>query len=94
MGFYQGEGRSLYLGEEFHHNRIDIVCSQISGASPALKYRWDAPRRVRTFMNLVIDSKIDPLPLISHRVPFAEGASLFDTVDRQSDSVVQAVMAS
>jgi len=93
MGFYQGEGRSLYLGEEFHHNRIDIVCSQIFGASPALKYRWDAPRRVRTFMNLVIDSKIDPLPLISHRVPFAEGASLFDTVDCQSDSVVQAVMA-
>ena len=93
MGFYQGEGRSLYLGEEFHHNRIDIVCSQISGVSPALKYRWDAPRLVRTFMDFVIDGKIDPLPLISHRVPFAEGASLFDTVDRQSDSVVQAVMA-
>lgn len=93
MGFYQGEGRSLYLGEEFHHNRIDIVCSQISGVSPALKYRWDAPRLVRTFMDFVIDGKIDPLPLISHRVPFSEGASLFDTVDRQSDSVVQAVMA-
>ncbi len=25
-GFFQGEGRGLRLGEEFHHNRIELVC--------------------------------------------------------------------
>src|SRR5204863_2348832 len=26
-GFFQGEAKGLFLGEEFHHNRIDLVCS-------------------------------------------------------------------
>ena len=38
-GFFQGEGTGLSLGEEFHHNRIRVVCSQISGLSPALDHR-------------------------------------------------------
>ena len=29
-GFYQGEGAGLHLGEEFHHNRIQIVASGAS----------------------------------------------------------------
>ena len=34
MGFFQGEARGLSLGEEFHHNRIELICSQISGVAP------------------------------------------------------------
>ena len=34
-GFMQGEGLGLRLGEEFHHNRVQVVCSQISGVAPA-----------------------------------------------------------
>jgi 2-desacetyl-2-hydroxyethyl bacteriochlorophyllide A dehydrogenase len=93
LGFFQGEARGLYLGEEFHHNRIDIVCSQISGVTPALKYRWDTQRLVTTFMGLVASGRLDLLPLISHRAPFVEGAALFDTVDRQPEVVMQAVMS-
>jgi Zinc-binding dehydrogenase/Bacterial extracellular solute-binding protein len=63
MGFFQGEARSLFLGEEFHHNRIDIVCSQISGVSPAVKYRWDGLRLATTFMGLVADGRLDLKPL-------------------------------
>jgi hypothetical protein len=37
--FLQGEGVGLRLGEEFHHNRIAIVCSQISGIRPDLAHR-------------------------------------------------------
>ena len=29
VGFYQGEGRGLMLGDEFHHNGIRVVCGQI-----------------------------------------------------------------
>ena len=31
-GFYQGGAANLRLGEEFHHNRVRIVASQIAGA--------------------------------------------------------------
>jgi threonine dehydrogenase-like Zn-dependent dehydrogenase len=93
LGFFQGEARNLFLGEEFHHNRIDILCSQISGVGPALKYRWDTARLVATFMGLVADGRLDLKPLITHVAPFAEAARLFDLLDKQADEVVQAVIA-
>ena len=34
MGFFQGETRGLHLGDEFHHNRIEVISSQISGVAP------------------------------------------------------------
>ena len=40
MGFFQGAIPGLKLGEEFHHNRIQVICSQISGVSPDASYRW------------------------------------------------------
>ena len=35
-GFYQGGAANLRLGEEFHHNRVRIVASQISGTPVGL----------------------------------------------------------
>jgi threonine dehydrogenase-like Zn-dependent dehydrogenase len=93
MGFFQGEARSLFLGEEFHHNRIDIVCSQISGVSPALKYRWDISRLVSTFMGLIAEGRLDLQPLITHVAPFAEAASLFELLDTRPNEAIQAVIA-
>jgi 2-desacetyl-2-hydroxyethyl bacteriochlorophyllide A dehydrogenase len=92
MGFFQGEARQLLLGEEFHHNRIAVVCSQISGVNPALQHRWDRLRLATTVMGLVADGRLDLKPLISHVSPFAEAAALFAQVDRQPDEVLQAVL--
>ena len=47
-GFMQGEGAGLRLGEEFHHNRVQVICSQISGVAPALQHRWDGYRLAST----------------------------------------------
>ena len=93
MGFFQGEARGLLLGEEFHHNRINIVCSQISGVSPKLSYRWDALRLATTFMDLVAERRLDLKPLISHVRPFAEARSLFELLDTRYDEAVQTVIA-
>ncbi|HYH92093.1 MAG TPA: zinc-binding alcohol dehydrogenase [Candidatus Saccharimonadales bacterium] len=34
-GFYQGEGRGLMLGDEFHHNGIRVACGQIGNVHPS-----------------------------------------------------------
>ena len=34
-GFYQGEGRGLLLGDEFHHNGIRVICGQIGNVHPS-----------------------------------------------------------
>jgi threonine dehydrogenase-like Zn-dependent dehydrogenase len=35
VGFYQGEGAGLFLGDEFHHNGIEIRSAQIGNIHPA-----------------------------------------------------------
>lgn len=39
-GFYQGQADALGLGEEFHHNRIQLVAAQVSGPTP--RRAWPA----------------------------------------------------
>lgn len=92
MGFFQGEARQLFLGEEFHHNRIAVVCSQISGVNPSLQHRWNRLRLTQTFMQLVADGRLDLRPLISHVTPFRSAAALFELLDTRPDEVMQAVL--
>ena len=36
VSYLAGEASALYLGNEFHHNRIRLVSSQAAGDSPTL----------------------------------------------------------
>jgi 2-desacetyl-2-hydroxyethyl bacteriochlorophyllide A dehydrogenase len=92
MGFFQGEATGLFLGEEFHHNRINLVCSQISGTSPELSYRWDRLRLWQTAIRLQADGVLKLRPLISHVAPFPEAASLYALLDESPETVMQAVL--
>jgi threonine dehydrogenase-like Zn-dependent dehydrogenase len=92
LGFFQGSAAGLYLGEEFHHNRINLVCSQISGLAPDLQHRWNRVRLVQTFMQLVAQGKIQVQPLVTHVLPAAEAPRLFRLLDERPAEVVQAVI--
>lgn len=92
MGFIQGEAKGLFLGEEFHHNRINLVCSQISGVAPELKYRWDKLRLQQTAVRLQAEGILNLMPLITHRAPFDRAIELFELIDRTPENVVQAVI--
>ncbi len=39
VGFYQGEGRGVWLGDEFHHNGIRVVCGQIGNIHPGWSWQ-------------------------------------------------------
>lgn len=39
-GFYQGPATALALGEEFHHNQVTLVSSQIGSLPLSLRDRW------------------------------------------------------
>ena len=92
MGFFQGELAGLRLGEEFHHNRVQLICSQISGVAPEASYRWSKPRLWRTAIELQHDGTLDLLPLISHTAPFRDAPALFERLDRGTSSLLQAVL--
>ncbi|MGV9212940.1 zinc-dependent alcohol dehydrogenase [Micromonospora sp. RB23] len=93
-GFYQGQADGLGLGEEFHHNRIQLVAAQVSGPTPApgMAGRWTGDRVAQTFMELVADRSVDPLPLVSHIVDASAVADALALLDSGADDVLQVVL--
>ena len=92
LGFFQGEASGLFLGEEFHHNRVNVVGSQIFGTDPELTYRWNRIRLVQTFMRLQTDGMIDLQPIISHVIPFEEAGEAFRILDQEPENALQVVL--
>ncbi|NRQ31971.1 zinc-binding dehydrogenase [Nonomuraea sp. NN258] len=90
-GFYQGDGVGLRLGEEFHHNQVQLVSSQIGGVASWLAHRWDVERLQRTFMRLVHDGEVEVDDLVSHVVPVDAAAEAFDLIDKHQSEVLQLV---
>ncbi|MFV0428781.1 MAG: zinc-dependent alcohol dehydrogenase [Arachnia sp.] len=91
-GFYQGAAEGLRLGEEFHHNRVRIVASQIGGVPAGLAGRWDQPRLVRTVMGLIQRGSLDVAPLVTDVVDAADVAEIFHRLDAGDPAIVQAVL--
>ncbi len=91
-GFYQGDAVGLRLGEEFHHNRVEIVASQIGGAPRGRTGQWDHDRLLRVFMTLVAERRVDVAPLISHVLEVGRVGEAFRLLDRQSDDALQVIL--
>lgn len=92
-GFFQGEAKGLYLGEEFHHNRIQLISSQISGSAARLAHRWDRWRLNQTVMQLQAQGKLDLTRLISHTFPAHRAADAFQLLDESAANALQVVLA-
>jgi 2-desacetyl-2-hydroxyethyl bacteriochlorophyllide A dehydrogenase len=91
-GFYQGEGVGLRLGDEFHHNRVRLVCSQIGGVPPDVAGRWDQARLNQTFLRLAVDRQIDPAGLVTHVMPVEEAAAAYLMLDHRPHEALQVVL--
>jgi threonine dehydrogenase-like Zn-dependent dehydrogenase len=92
LGFFQGEAQGLLLGEEFHHNRISLVCSQIGNVDPSLSYRWDRIRLIHTIMDLQTKGSLNLRPVITHVIAFKQAAQGFQILDETPDQALQVVL--
>jgi 2-desacetyl-2-hydroxyethyl bacteriochlorophyllide A dehydrogenase len=93
MGFFQGEVRGLRLGDEFHHNRIELISSQISGVAPEASHRWSKLRLWQAAVRLQHEGRLNLLPLITDTVPFAEAPALFARLDAGDPAILQSVLS-
>jgi len=91
-GFGQGEATGLRLGEEFHHNRIELVSSQIANVPARLAPRWTTLRLERTIVDLHGDGRLELEGLVSHVLPAARAADAFRLLDEHPDEAVQVVL--
>jgi threonine dehydrogenase-like Zn-dependent dehydrogenase len=91
-GFFQGGAAGLALGEEFHHNRIALVCSQIGGVARDLDHRWDRLRLDRAIMALQLKQQVDFRSLISHRFPAKDLQAAYDLIHGDPGVPAQVVL--
>jgi 2-desacetyl-2-hydroxyethyl bacteriochlorophyllide A dehydrogenase len=92
-GFYQGPATALALGEEFHHNQVTLVSSQIGGLPLSLRDRWTPERLHDTVIRLCAAGRLDPLPLVSHVIPARSAAEAYRLVDSPSPDLVQVILS-
>lgn len=91
-GFMQGEGAGLRLGEEFHHNRVQVIGSQISGVAPHLQHRWNELRLDTTVAELASTGRLNVLDLISHTFPLSRGPEAFGLLHNSPSDALQVVL--
>lgn len=92
LGFNPNPASRLNLGEEFHHNRISIVCSQIAGVNSALLNRWDVYRVEDIVVKMLYEGKLNLEPLITHEFDFSNGKEAFDFADQNPQNALQIIL--
>ena len=73
VGFYQGDAVGLALGDEFHHNGVEIRSGQIGNLHP----RWQTGQLRAFGIELVLSKRITLGGLPRLRLPVDEGAAAF-----------------
>lgn len=91
-GFYQGGAAALALGEEFHHNRVQVTASQIGSVPRHLRRRWTSARLHETTVALFASGRLDPGPLVTHVLSAKDAAAAYELVDRPPPGLLQVVL--
>jgi threonine dehydrogenase-like Zn-dependent dehydrogenase len=88
VGFYQGEASQLWLGDEFHHNGIRVVCGQIGNVHPTL----DWPSLRERVIDLVRSGQLRLGELPRLELPVEQAADAFAALKRPAE-VLQVVLS-
>ncbi|MBN1640856.1 MAG: zinc-binding dehydrogenase [Anaerolineae bacterium] len=90
-GFYQGEAHGMWLGREWHHNRLTIVVPHGCGwGHPPRDYpRWDERRAYACIVSMMRQGKLSAPGLIQPVVALDEGPAVFRQIREAPDTVIK-----
>jgi threonine dehydrogenase-like Zn-dependent dehydrogenase len=90
-GFYQGEAHGMWLGREWHHNRLNIVVPHGCGwGHPPRDYpRWDRKRAYDCIVSMMRQKKLTAPGLIQPIVSLEGGQAVFDLMRDDPDQVIK-----
>jgi threonine dehydrogenase-like Zn-dependent dehydrogenase len=90
LGFYQGGAPELRLGEEWHHNRLDMVSSMGAWGAPHRSYpAWDRPRVMRTVVELLAAGRLRTEGLPVRHFPFEHAVDAYGWLDANPNEAVK-----
>ena len=88
VGFYQGEAAGLFLGDEFHHNGVEIRSAQIGNIHPA----WSMATLRTRVIELAVSGRLILRGLPRVTFPVEKAADAFAAVTKP-ETVLQAALA-
>ena len=88
VGFYQGEAAGLFLGDEFHHNGVEIRSAQIGNIHPA----WSIALLRAQVIEIALAGRVALGSLPRVMFPVEKAADAFAAM-RKPDTVLQAALA-
>ncbi|HJS27978.1 MAG TPA: zinc-binding alcohol dehydrogenase [Anaerolineales bacterium] len=88
--WYGTRPATLDLGSHFHRSRIQIVSSQVSSLPPDVTGRWDRQRRHDLAWDLL--EEINPVDLITHRIPFENAEEAYRIVSSDPEGALQVIL--
>ena len=93
VGFYQGGAPQLRLGEEWHHNRLDMVSSMGAWGAPHRSGPgWDRARVMQTVVDLLAAGvlQVDGLPV--RWFPFEQAVEAYAWLDEHPREAVKVAL--
>jgi 2-desacetyl-2-hydroxyethyl bacteriochlorophyllide A dehydrogenase len=88
VGFYQGEAAGLFLGDEFHHNGVEIRSAQIGNIHPA----WSMALLRARVIEIALSGRLALGGLPRVTFPVDKAADAFAAI-KKPDTVLQAALA-
>jgi 2-desacetyl-2-hydroxyethyl bacteriochlorophyllide A dehydrogenase len=93
LGYYQGGAAPVFLGEEWHHNRLELISSMGVWNCPS-RYApmWDRHRVGRTAVELLARGLVRVDGFITHTFPYAELPAAYKFIDEHGEETIKVVL--
>jgi len=90
-GFYQGESRGLWLGREWHHNRLTMVVPHGCGwGHPPRDYPgWTERRAYEAIISLMRQGRLTAPGLVKPIVAIDQGPEVFRLIEEDPGKVIK-----
>lgn len=88
--WYGTKSAPVHLGGTAHRNRLQISTSQVSSIAPELSGRWNKSRRFDVAWDMI--RRVRPSQFITHSASITDAAQVYQQIDQQPESLVQALL--
>ncbi|HKX33181.1 MAG TPA: zinc-binding alcohol dehydrogenase [Blastocatellia bacterium] len=91
---YQASADTLFLGEEFHRNRVSIRSSMtVNKCSHRIAPRWNLERLNSTAIGLLQQNQIDVTSLITQVLPFSSAIEAYRLIDQTPGETIKVALS-
>ena len=90
-GFYQGEAQDLYLGREYHHNRLTMIVPHGCGwGHEARDYPyWDERRAYDTIAAMMRRGQLDASGIINKVYSLSGAVNVYQDILSSPDEIIK-----